>query len=131
MTKIYYETLPISALKFGVHRPPSWWAKHPHAKQMLEKIRVSIRQEGMRNPLTVVKNSKGYVVEVGNQRLQALLDLKMHMAACIIVTNERLLCKEINVKDINNYFKDGVYPYKTLEAIAPADKDKWDGEFHG
>ena len=72
---LYFNILPIEDLQFGVHRPKSWWLKHPKAQKMLQKLITSIQKEGLRNPLTVIKQQNKYIVEVGNQRLQALIDL--------------------------------------------------------
>ena len=43
-----------------------------------------IKNDGMEKPLEVTKDKRGYVVEVGNQRLQALLDLGMTTAPCLV-----------------------------------------------
>ena len=47
-------------------------------------MRESIKTDGLKKPLEVQKTNKGYVVEVGNQRLQALLDLGITTAPCIV-----------------------------------------------
>ena len=41
----------------------------------------------MKKPLEVTMDKRGYVVEVGNQRLRALLDLGVTTAPCIITRN--------------------------------------------
>ena len=71
-------------LVFGVSRPPKWWAEHPEHRKEFEKIRESIKNEGLKKSLEVKRTKKGLVVEVGNQRLQALLDLGITTAPCII-----------------------------------------------
>jgi len=38
----------------------------------------------MEKPLKVIKNKQGYVVEVGNQRLKALLELGITTAPCLV-----------------------------------------------
>jgi len=38
----------------------------------------------MEKPLKVTKNKQGYVVEVGNQRLKALLELGITAAPCLV-----------------------------------------------
>ena len=76
--------IPTADLLFGVSRPPSWWDKHPDFVEEYKKVRESIKTSGLKKPLEVKKTNKGYVVEVGNQRLQALLDLGITTAPCII-----------------------------------------------
>jgi ParB-like chromosome segregation protein Spo0J len=41
----------------------------------------------MEKPLEVTMGKRGYVVEVGNQRLKALLELGIATAPCIITRN--------------------------------------------
>ena len=74
--------IPTSDLLFGVSRPKSWWDRHPDFIKEYEKIRESIKTDGLKKPLEVQKTNKGYVLEVGNQRLQALLDLDIPIALC-------------------------------------------------
>jgi len=76
--------IPTADLLFGVSRPPSWWDKHPDFVEEYKKVRESIKINGLKKPLEVKKTNQGYVVEVGNQRLQALLDLDIPIAPCII-----------------------------------------------
>ena len=45
---------------------------------------VAVKTDGLKKPLEVQKTNKGYVVEVGNQRLQALLDLGITTSPCIV-----------------------------------------------
>jgi ParB-like chromosome segregation protein Spo0J len=71
-------------LVFGIPRPPRWWVEHPEHRKVFEGIRESIKTEGLKKPLEVKRTNKGLVVEVGNQRLQALLDLGITTAPCII-----------------------------------------------
>tara|TARA_R100000049_G_C1918024_1_gene63863 strand:- start:422 stop:685 length:264 start_codon:yes stop_codon:yes gene_type:complete len=74
-----------SDLVFGVSRPQKWWDSHPEHRKIFEGIRQSIKEEGMKKPLEVIFHpKKGYVVEVGNQRLQALLDLGIPTALCVV-----------------------------------------------
>ena len=76
--------IPTADLLFGVSRPPSWWDEHPDFVKEYKKVRESIKIDGLRKPLEVKKTNQGYVVEVGNQRLQALLDLGITIAPCIV-----------------------------------------------
>jgi hypothetical protein len=78
------KSIPTTDLVFGVSRPPKWWAEHPEHMKEFEKIRESIKTEGLKKPLEVKRTNKGLVVETGNQRLQALLDLGITSAPCII-----------------------------------------------
>ena len=71
-------------LIFGVPRPPKWWAERPEHRKVFEGIRESIKTEGLKKPLEVTRTNRGLVVETGNQRLQALLDLGITTAPCII-----------------------------------------------
>ena len=76
--------IPTADLVFGVSRPQSWWDEHPDFVKEYKKVRESIKIDGLRKPLEVKKTNQGYVVEVGNQRLQALLDLGITIAPCIV-----------------------------------------------
>ena len=78
------KNLPVKELVFGVNRPQSWWDEHPEQQGIFEDIKESIKNEGMKKPLEVTIDKRGHVVEVGNQRLRALLDLGMITAPCII-----------------------------------------------
>ena len=76
--------LSVKELVFGVNRPQRWWNDHPEQQKIFEEIKESIKNEGMKKPLEVTIDKRGHVVEVGNQRLRALLDLGMITAPCII-----------------------------------------------
>ena len=76
--------LSVKELVFGVNRPQQWWDEHPEQQKIFEDIRESIKNEGMEKPLQVTMDKRGYVVEVGNQRLRALLDLGMITAPCLV-----------------------------------------------
>ena len=76
--------LPVKELLFGVSRPQQWWDEHPKQQKIFEEIKESIRNNGMEKPLKVIKNKQGYVVEVGNQRLKALLELGIATAPCLV-----------------------------------------------
>ena len=78
------KSIPTTDLVFGVSRPPRWWEEHPEHRNVFEKIRESIKTEGLKKPLEVKRTNKGLVVETGNQRLQALLDLGITTAPCVI-----------------------------------------------
>ena len=77
-----YKIIKTTDLLFGVLRPPSFWNEHPAFVKEYEKVRESIKINGLKKPLEVKKTNQGYVVEVGNQRLQALLDLGITTAPC-------------------------------------------------
>ncbi len=110
---IYSTELPVKDLLFGVSRDKNWWEKFPRRMRMLNKIIESISNEGLKNPLTVNETPKGYVVEVGNQRLQALNDLRIEKANCILYSKRE-------------------YPeFKKAsaeECILPNDTDLWDAD---
>jgi len=76
--------LSVKELVFGVKRPQQWWDEHPKQQKIFEEIKESIRNNGMEKPLKVTKNKQGYVVEVGNQRLKALLELGIATAPCLV-----------------------------------------------
>ena len=76
--------LPVKELVFGVSRSQSWWDEHPKQQKIFEEIKESIKNEGMKKPLEVTIDKRGHVVEVGNQRLRALLDLGITTAPCLI-----------------------------------------------
>ena len=76
--------LSVKELVFGVNRPQSWWDEHPKQQKIFKEIKESIKNDGMKMPLQVTKDKRGYVVEVGNQRLRALLDLGITTAQCLI-----------------------------------------------
>ena len=76
--------IPTADLLFGVSRPTGWWNEHPEFVKEFKKVRESIKTDGLKKPLEVQKTNKGYVVEVGNQRLQALLDLGITTSPCIV-----------------------------------------------
>ena len=78
------KNLPVKELVFGVNRPQSWWDEHPEQQKIFEAIKESIKNDGMEKPLEVTVDKRGYVVEVGNQRLRALLELGIPTASCII-----------------------------------------------
>jgi len=84
MTDKTLEELSVKELVFGVNRPQQWWDEHPEQQKIFEDIRESIKNEGMEKPLQVTMDKRGYVVEVGNQRLRALLDLGMITAPCLV-----------------------------------------------
>ena len=67
-----------------MNRPQSWWDEHPEQQKIFEEIKESIKNEGMKKPLEVIVNKRGHVVEVGNQRLRALLELGITTASCIV-----------------------------------------------
>ena len=78
------KNLPVKELVFGVNRPQSWWDEHPEQQKIFEEIKESIKNEGMKKPLEVIVNKRGHVVEVGNQRLRALLELGITTAPCLV-----------------------------------------------
>ena len=76
--------IPTADLLFGVSRSKVGWDEHPDFVKEFKKVRESIKINGLKKPLEVQKTNRGYVVEVGNQRLQALLDLGIPTAPCVI-----------------------------------------------
>ena len=85
MTAKTLEELSVKELVFGVNRPQQWWDEHPEQQKIFEGIKESIKNDGMKKPLEVImEKNRGYVVEVGNQRLRALLDLGMTTAPCLV-----------------------------------------------
>ena len=77
--------LSVKELVFGVNRPQRWWDEHSEQQKIFEGIRESIKNDGMEKPLEVImEKNRGYVVEVGNQRLRALLDLGIIIAPCLV-----------------------------------------------
>ena len=83
--KVSRMELSVKELIFGVNRPQSWWGEHPKQQKIFEDIKESIKNDGMKKPLQVTKQkNKGYVVEIGNQRLRALLELGIATAPCLV-----------------------------------------------
>jgi len=77
--------LSVKELVFGVNRPQRWWDEHSEQQKIFEGIRESIKNDGMKKPLEVTKEkNRGYVVEIGNQRLRALLELGITTAPCLV-----------------------------------------------
>ena len=76
--------LSVKELSFGVKRPQRWWDEHPDQQKIFENIKESIKNNGMKKPLEVTIDKRGYVVEVGNQRLRALLELGITTAPCLV-----------------------------------------------
>ena len=76
--------LSVKELVFGVNRPQQWWDKHPEQQKIFEDIKQSIKNNGMKKPLEVTIDKRGHVVEVGNQRLKALLELGIATAPCLV-----------------------------------------------
>ena len=73
-------------LNYGVSRPQGWWDEHPDAEYEYQKIKQSISNEGIKNPLVVSYNKKlGWVVEVGNQRLRAANELGISEIDCVLI----------------------------------------------
>ena len=78
------KNLPVKELVFGVNRPQRWWDEHPDQETIFQDIKESIKNNGMEKPLEVTMDKRGYVVEVGNQRLKALLELGIATAPCLV-----------------------------------------------
>ena len=74
----------VKELVFGVNRPQRWWDEHPDQQKIFENIKESIKNNGMKKPLEITIDKRGYVVEVGNQRLRALLELGITTAPCLV-----------------------------------------------
>ena len=81
---VSHRELLVKELVFGVNRPQRWWDEHPEQQKIFEGIKESIKNDGMEKPLEVTIDKRGHVVEVGNQRLRALLDLGMTTAPCLV-----------------------------------------------
>ena len=97
--------------------------------EMKNDLKESVQKKGIRNPLSVRENDKGYVVEVGNQRLQALKELGIQKVPCVINTKNKKDLEEIpSTKELEKYFKDGFDPFKDLGHIQPSNYKEWDGE---
>ena len=79
----------------------------------LEQETESIEKEGLKNPLFVSETNKGYVVDVGNQRLQALNNLNYKKVKCILYSKKNYL----------NYEK-----LKPEQCVLPDDVDLWDAD---
>ena len=92
---------------------------------LLQKLITSIQKEGLRNPLTVIKQQNKYIVEVGNQRLQALIDLGIEKVNCIITCKEKIQGKEITSHEqLQKLFKDGLAPFIDWTAITPKNSNE-------
>ena len=74
------QVIPTDDLTYGVNRPQSWWDKHPLHKERYEKVKESIKTEGLQKPLEI---NKDMTVEMGNQRLKALRELGVEEASCV------------------------------------------------
>ena len=121
---IYYKKINVDELHYGVNRPSSWWNKIPTRLKELDKIKKSIQEEGLRNPLIVYQANNKYTVEIGNQRLQCLNDLNIKDADCVLYTNtEDKNLKEIKtLEDLNMYFKD---PTSSWDYPEPSNRKFW------
>ena len=121
---VYYKKINVNELQYGVSRPSSWWNKIPIRLEGLDKIKKSIQEEGLRNPLIVCETDKKYTVEIGNQRLQALNDLNIKDADCVLYTDiEDKNLKEIKtLEDLNMYFKD---PTPSWDYPEPSNRKFW------
>ena len=82
--KVSRMKLLVKELVFGVNRPQQWWNEHPEQQKIFEGIKESIKNDGMKKPLEVTIDKRGHVVEVGNQRLKALLELGITTAPCLV-----------------------------------------------
>ena len=112
---MYYYNVELSVKKllFGVSRNKEWWEKFPRRIKMLNKITQSIKEEGLKNPLLVSETEKGYVVEVGNQRLQALKNLGVDKFTCIL--SSKKIYEKLKKVSRNLY-------------VAPNDIKEWDAD---
>jgi hypothetical protein len=70
----------VSKLKFGVDRSKQWIDEHPKFLIMQDRLKKSILTEGLKNPLII---NDDYVVQIGNQRLLAIIDLGLQEVECI------------------------------------------------
>lgn len=121
---VYYKKINVDELQYGVNRPSSWWNKIPIRLEGLNKIKKSIQEEGLRNPLIVNEANNKYIVEIGNQRLQALNDLNIKNADCVLYTDtEDKNLKEIKtLEDLNMHFKD---PTSSWDYPEPNNREFW------
>jgi len=116
--------IPVSDLLFGVNRPQQWWDDHQDVVRSKNKIAESISLEGLRNPLTVTEDNGKYTVEVGNQRLQAMLDLGIETASCIVISKDKKTIPIIETdEELESFFKDGFKG--SWSTLHPADNYKW------
>ncbi len=68
----------------AIHPSKEPWTQASH----VQSLSVSIHQQGLLNPLVVVKNDKRYLVLSGTHRLQALKILRVKTAPCIVLSGE-------------------------------------------
>ena len=124
MKFLYHMVIPISDLSFGVSRPQRWWDEHQDIMESKERIAKSISLEGLRNPLTVTETDGKYTVQVGNLRLQAMQDLGVETASCIVISENKKTIPNIETnEELESLFKDG---FKGAWAtLHPADNHKW------
>lgn len=121
---VYYKKINVDELQYGVNRPSLWWNEISIRLEGLNKIKKSIQEEGLRNPLIVNEANNKYIVEIGNQRLQALNDLNIKNADCVLYTDtEDKNLKEIKtLEDLNMYFKD---PTSSWSYPEPNNREFW------
>ena len=74
--------LAVKDLHFGVSRPQGWWDGHPEYEEGYQLLKKSIQEEGIKDPLFVVKQKDNWYVEIGNQRLRACLELGIPKVYC-------------------------------------------------
>lgn len=87
MEGIYvYANIEIDKLYPGVHRPQSWIDEHPLFVKLINKLKKSIEEEGLRHPLCAVnlKDDGTYEVTTGNRRLIALQEIKAETVPCVV-----------------------------------------------
>ena len=124
MKFLYHMVIPVDDLLFGVNRPEQWWDEHPDIVKSKNKIAESISSEGLRNPLTVTETDGKYTVQVGNQRLQAMLDLGMEAASCIVISKDKKTIPNIETdEELKTFFMDGFKG--SWNTLHPADNFKW------
>jgi len=71
--------VPVSRLKMGVSRPQAWIDKHPEHTEYQKFLLENIPKEGLHKALEI---DRKFVVQVGNQRLEALRKLGWKFAPC-------------------------------------------------
>ena len=74
------QVIPTDDLTYGVNRENDWWDQHPLHMERYEKVKESIKTEGLQKPLEI---NKDMTVETGNQRLKALRELGVEKAPCV------------------------------------------------
>jgi hypothetical protein len=133
--RIILAEIPLEKLIPGVSRPQSWIDKHPNYLSMQNKMINDIKKRGLKYPLTCsnIKDDGSYVVNVGNQRLDALIAMGAKTARCLVActdTQENIPDGEvISSKEIPKLFDwniKNICLIQTIFQVVPGDVDIWD-----